>query len=157
MLKNTLFVLAAASLCLTACKNDSKTSAENVTTAETPKLDQNDLKKTVEEAGANLAQMEQLIQELNNLPANVQTKQAAAIGNLLEELNGMREKEAGMVGELKAMLPPSAENTNISDGGSTDAGTDSEFQLKTYNEYTADMNRYHERLGKIKAEIKEFK
>lgn len=149
MLKNTLPFLVLTVMLLTACKNEPKTTPA----VETPKLDLKAVEKTTTEGDVKLKQMEQLIQELNALPAAVKTKHAESVNNMIEELNGMLEKESVMVQELKAMQQHN-ENYPKGGGGTTDSGTDPVYQVNTFNEINKDITRYHERVDQIKTEIK---
>lgn len=147
MLKSTLLTFLLATISLAACKNEPKTAPA----VATPKLDIKAVEKTSTEGAANLQQMEQLIQELNALPASVKTKQAETINNMVAELNGMLEKESVMVNALKSMTQPADQNPTA---GSTDSGSDPAYQIKTLNDYSSDMTRYHERVKQIQSEVK---
>lgn len=150
MLKKTLLSFALASLFLPACKNDPPQTDGSVAAVETPMLDIKAVEKTSTEGAANLEQMEKLIQELNALPASIKTKQAANINNLVEELNGMLEKESVIVDELKAMTQPGGQSPNAT----TDSETAPALQIKAFNDYSSDMTRYHDRVKQIQTEVK---
>ncbi|MDO8367347.1 MAG: hypothetical protein Q7T20_11145, partial [Saprospiraceae bacterium] len=100
----------------------------------TPEL----IQEVTDNLASGVKDMEELRKQVDALPAQIKKERSADIDMMYTTLEGMIEKQTGMLNEIKAANTPTAANATQESGGAAGPNAD---QLKDYIE---SANRYAE-------------
>lgn len=143
---NKLIFSLLLGLLFTACQNTPKSAGDSPmadpASSKTPEAPLKITPELVQEVSDNLAsgvrKMEELRKQVDALPAQVRKEKSADIDIMYATLEGMIEKQTGMLNEIKVSSAPTAANATQESGGAAGPSAD---QLKDYIE---SITRYAE-------------
>ncbi|MFN0213582.1 MAG: hypothetical protein ACKVT2_04950 [Saprospiraceae bacterium] len=155
---NKLVFSLLIGLLFTACQNTPKTASEAPTTADpsalVPEAPEVVTPESVQGATTTLTEgvkmMEELRKQVDALPAKVKKEKADEIAGMYGTLEGMIEKQTGMIEEIKASSTPTAASATQENGVSA---LPSPAQMKEYTESAA---RYAQEAQAIKEALQKL-
>lgn len=158
---NKLVFAHLLGLLLSACQNTPKNASENTATApaaaaEPAPPSPEGMQEATAKLTTGVKMMEDLRKQVDALPDKVKKEKAAEIAGYYSSLEGMIEKQTGMLNEIKAASPaPSGAATTQE---SVVPSSLNAAQLQDYNEsaarYAQEAQAMQEALGKLAASTK---
>jgi len=156
---NKLVFSLLLGMLMTACQNTPKTAADGPKAAPTeiaaPAASVKVTPETIQEVSSNLAanvaMMEALRKEVDAIPSKVKKEKSAEIEGMQATLEGMIEKQTGMLNELKASTTTTGTANDMQGGGA--AAGPSAAQMQDYIESVA---RYAQEAQTIKEAVQKM-
>lgn len=150
---NKIVLPILLSLFFMACQNTPKTASESTATAPaTPTAPAPAAPEAIQAVNANLSKnvtmVEDLRKQVDALPSNVRKAKAAEIEVFYAELEGMIEKQTGMLNEIKAATTPSDPKS-----ASQDTGVPTEITPAQVQEFNESADRYAKALQSIQEAV----
>lgn len=144
-------------LVLFSCQNTPKTAENPANTAETTAATAQATPEGLQNASTSLAEnvknMEDMRKQVDALPANIKKDKAAEIQAIYANLEGMIEKQTGMMNEINSAIAPDSKYSGASQESAAPAGL-SAAQIKDYTEsaarYAQETQAMQEALAKMK-------
>ena len=152
---NKLVFSLLLGLLFTACQNTPKSASDAPITAPTTAVAPEVVTpEAVQDASTTLTEavkmMEALRKQVDALPAKVKKEKADEIAGMYSTLEGMIEKQTGMINEIKASGTPTTASTSQENGVSA---LPSPAQMK---EYTESAERYAQEAQAIKEALQKM-